>query len=58
MSDGITFTLKHDTNKTLKAGKRRYLDEEGHNVYLTGEEVQKLEAPDEVEVTIRPKVAA
>lgn len=58
MSDEITFALKHDTGKTLKAGKRRYLDEDGHNVYLTGEEVQKLGTPDVVEVVIKPKVAA
>lgn len=48
----VSFDLEHDTEKTLKAGKRRYKDEDGHNIYLTGEEVTKLGSPDAVSVTV------
>lgn len=48
----VEFVLKHDEGKQLKGGKRRYVDEDGHNIYLTGEEVEKLGAADLIKVTL------
>lgn len=55
MPDGqVVFELRHDTKKELKAGKRRYVDEDGHNLYLQGDEVTELDSADRVKVTIEP----
>lgn len=50
----ISLTLEHDTSKTLNKGKRRYKDDENHNIYLQGDEVKKLGEPDTLNVSITP----
>jgi hypothetical protein len=50
----IVLHLEHDDTKTLQKGKRRYGDEDRHNIYFTGEEVAKLGSPDRVKVTVEP----
>jgi hypothetical protein len=50
----IEAVLKWDEGKVLKGGKRRYSDNDGHSVYLMGDEVKDLEAPDKVTLIIRP----
>lgn len=49
----IEAVLKWNEGKVLKGGKRRYQDDDGHSVYLTGDEVEDLEAPDQVTMIIR-----
>jgi hypothetical protein len=51
----VELTLTHDTKKVLKAGKRRYSDADGHNLYLTGDEVHDIDSPDAIEITVRAK---
>lgn len=51
----VELTLKHDDKKQLKGGKRRYVDADGHNLYLTGDEVEALDNADEVTVQIKAK---
>lgn len=53
MSDQVSLTLTHDTQKELKGGKRRYSDADGHNIYLTGEEVKELGSPSSVTLTVQ-----
>lgn len=50
----IELTLSHDTSKTLKGGKRRYSDADGHNIYLQGDEVDHLDAPDRIKIQVTP----
>jgi hypothetical protein len=50
----VELTLSHDTNKELKAGKRRYSDGEGHTVYLSGPEVEQLGSVDKIKLTMEP----
>lgn len=47
--------LVHDTGKTLKGGKRRYVDDPdsiSKTEYLDADEVLKLGSPDAITVTI------
>lgn len=53
--NALTLTLEHDANKSLKGGKRVYMDEDNHRIYLSGDEVEKLGSPSAVEVEIRPR---
>jgi hypothetical protein len=53
-SKNLVFELEHDTSKNLKGGKRRYGDEDRHNMYFTREEVEQMGAPDTVKVTVEP----
>jgi len=48
----VVFDLDHDTEKVLSKGKRRYVDEDGHSIYLTGAEIKELDTPDSVKVTV------
>lgn len=48
----ISLRLTHDTGKSLKAGKRRYSDADGHNLYLDGDEVKDLGAPGSIRITV------
>jgi hypothetical protein len=54
MAKGLKLELDHDTSKTLNKGKRRYKDDENHNIYLSGDEVKKLGEPDTITVTLTP----
>lgn len=51
----LELTLTHDTKKTLKGGKRRYSDADGHNLYLHGDEVTQIGSPDAVNLVVNPK---
>lgn len=48
----VELQLVYDDERQLKAGKRRYQDEKGHNLYMTGAEVRELGSPDAVLVTV------
>lgn len=41
----MQLTLTWDEEKKLKDGKRRFSDADGHNLYLTGKEVERLGKP-------------
>lgn len=51
----IALELRHDTKKELKGGKRRYVDDDGHNLYLNGDEVELIDQSDTITVTITAK---
>lgn len=48
----VVITLTYDSEKALRDGKRRYSDEDGHNLYLQGEEVQALGGPSVIKLVI------
>lgn len=52
MAKKVVLTLEHNTEKTLKKGKRVYKDENSHNIYLQGDEVKKLGEPDTIKCTL------
>lgn len=51
----LELALTHDTKKTLKGGKRRYSDADGHNLYLDGDEVAQIGSPDAVTLVVTAK---
>lgn len=50
----VEIVLTYDTDKKLKDGKRRYSDEDAHNLYLLGDEVEKLGKPHTIKLTVTP----
>lgn len=50
----IELKMRHDEEKELKGGKRRYVDGDGHALYLTAQEVNQIQSASQVKVMVVP----